>query len=440
MSRLPGPQPGEQSAPPGSQPAPPGRRPLTRLAVLAFAVLIAVAVAASVTAIVGRSPVPSARDRRWRQDIAYLARTLPRVHVDGLTGVSRPAWDAAAARLEAAVPHLTDGQVIVGLLRMVALLRDDETTIDLPTRSFYPFAARWIGSGLYLIAVQSARRQLLGARLVAVDGHPLKQVLARIRTEVDYGDRGILRAEEIGDLGRPELLAWLGVTRSPASAEFTLRTTAGSLRTVRLTALTHRIPVAGIAHPPIPLYERHAARPYWMRILRARRVVYLKYNQCLPSHGFQRLAVRALAQLRRHPRYRLIVDLRENGGGDSEPFLTLINGIRHDPAINRPGRIFGLIDWLTDSSATLDAQVLGQESHALLIGQQVEDPIDEYGNNGHSFELPNYGITVQYTTKVVNPTKTRFGIPDIRVAPTLHDLLTGIDPVLTAALAYGRKR
>ena len=148
----------------------------------------------------------------------------------------------------------------------------------------------------------------------------------------------------------------------------------------------------------------------------------------------------ALAQLRQHPRYRLIVDLRENGGGDSEPFLTLINGIRHDPAINRPGRIFGLIDWLTDSSATLDAQALGQETHALLMGQQVEDPIDEYGDNGHSFKLPNYGITVQYTTKVVNPTKTRLGIPDIRVAPTLHDLLAGIDPVLTAAFAYGRKR
>jgi hypothetical protein len=44
---------------------------------------------------------------------------------------------------------------------------------------------------------------------------------------------------------------------------------------------------------------------------------------------------------------------------------------------------------------------------------------------------------VVVTTAVINPGKIRFGIPDILVAPTLTDWLTGRDPVLTAALAYG---
>jgi hypothetical protein len=34
---------------------------------------------------------------------------------------------AAAGRLERQVPQLTNGQVIVGMARMVAMLRDDET-------------------------------------------------------------------------------------------------------------------------------------------------------------------------------------------------------------------------------------------------------------------------------------------------------------------------
>ena len=165
--------------------------------------------------------------------------------------------------------------------------------------------------------------------------------------------------------------------------------------------------------------------------------MYLKYNRCLDNDGFQRLAARALAVLRQHPGWRLIVDLRDNRGGDSEPFLALIKDIQADPAVDRVGRVFGLLNSLTDSSASVDAYALSHQTHALLIGQQVADPIDEFGNDGMML-LPHYGVVVQYTTKVVNPGKVRFGIPDMIVAPTLQDWLTGTDPVLAAALSYGK--
>src|SRR5262249_46246988 len=112
-------------------------------------------------------------------------------------------------------------------------------------------------------------------------------------------------------------------------------------------------------------------------------------------------------------------------------------GIKADPAINRRGRIFGLVNDFTASSATLDSYHLRQ-TNALLIGQQVADPIDEFGNNNYLLRLPHYSVLVQVTTAGINPAKTRFGIPDIVVAPTLRDWLTGQDPVLARALAYGR--
>jgi hypothetical protein len=105
----------------------------------------------------------------------------------------------------------------------------------------------------------------------------------------------------------------------------------------------------------------------------------LKYNQCLSGVGFQRLAARALAVLRAHPAYRLIVDLRDNLGGDSQPFQALISGIWADRAINRRGRIFGLINDFTASSAALDSYNLRLTTNALLIGQQVATPINESG-------------------------------------------------------------
>ena len=391
------------------------------------------------------------RNRNWQQDVAYLARELPRAHAGGLTGVSRPAWLAAARRLQRQVPRLTDGQVIVGMARMVAMLGDDETQLILPPSAVYPFAARWIGNGIYLLGVPAADRWLLGARLAAVDGHPVRQVVARLRPLIDHQDRGIAQGWIVnwgqvtprwpGYLTDADLLHWLGVTRSATAAEFTVVTTHGSRRMIRLTAAggPGGASLPQLRYVPYPLYLRRAAEPYWLRILARQRAVYLRYNHCLPGPGFGRLAARALKVLRAHPAYRLVVDLRENGGGDSEPFGPLVSGIWDDPAINVRGRIFGLINDFTASAATLDSYLLRLATNALLIGQQAADPVQEFGN-GRLLRLPHSALRIQVTRTIVNPAQTRHGIPDIVVAPTLADWLAGRDPVLATALAYGRNR
>lgn len=419
-------------------------KPLRRQLAIGAAALAAVV--ATAVALAGTGTPLSARDRNWQQDVAYLARELPLVHVAGLTGTSRPAWDAAAARLESAVPQLSNGQVIVGMARMVAMLHDDETQLTMPPSAVYPFAAQWVGGELHLVAVPGADRELLGARLVAVDGRPVAAVLGRLRQEIDYQDRGLASAVEVdwdmvspqfpGYLNNADLLDWLGVTRSAATAGFTVQLVTGRQLTIWLTALTASAHFPKIDSIPLPLYLQHRNQPYWMQILTAEHAVYLKYNNCLNNDGFQRLATRALQALREHPGFRLIVDLRDNPGGDSAPFESLIYGILANPAVNRRGRVIGLINGFTDSSASVDAYNLQSQTNALLIGQQVADPIDEYGDSSGVLRLPHYGIDVSYTTAIVNPSLIRFGIPDVVIAPTLHDVLTGYDPVLAAALRY----
>ena len=141
----------------GARPARGGLRSRWRWAGLLIVILAAGALTAVLLA---AAPGPSPRDRRWQDDIAYLARTLPQVRAAGLGPVSRTAWDAAATRLEARVPRLTDGQIIVGMARMVAMLHDDETELVLPAEPIYRLEAQWFGGGLYLLAVPRAESGL----------------------------------------------------------------------------------------------------------------------------------------------------------------------------------------------------------------------------------------------------------------------------------------
>lgn len=425
----------------------PGRPPWQQPGVIIVAVALATAaVVAIVAATSYKSPVPL-RDQRWRRDIEVLARQLPQVHAAGLTQVTPAAWQQAAARLEARVPWLSNGQVLTGLAAMVALLHDDETQLLLPPSSLYPFAVQWVGTSLYVTLVPPADRGLLGARLIAVDGHRAAQVQARLRAVIDYQDRGTARAwiagfaQSVGDLNDADLMRWLGLARSSSGVTITVQLVGGGLRRVWMPAADLADgPIPAVATIPAAFYQQHPTEPFWMRVLRRQHAVYLKYNQCLAGDGFQQLTARAVAVLRAHPGWRLIVDLRGNPGGTTTPFQQLLTYVQHDHALNRRGHVFGLIDGLTASSATLDAGNLGHETSALLIGQEVADPIDEFGNDNGLLRLPYNDVQIQYTTAIVNSPRIPQGIPDITVAPTVHDLLTGTDPVLAAALSYRRGR
>jgi len=454
------------------------RRPTLWLSAAALGVAGVVTAAAMIAG--GHSAGTSQRDNRWRRDIAYLARRLPQVHVNALTGVSGQKWFAAAAQLEARVPRLSDGQLIVGIMSLVALLRDDETVVAdaVHHRPFYllgprfPLGLQWIGHRLYVIAAPPSHRALLGSQLIAVSSVPVSRVVRSLRSEIDHNNSGVLAFWETQSLISADLLSWLGVTHSLHTASYTFRTSTGKRVTVRLTA-SRALAIPGLisrlratfagrvvhvrnvsvdrliltadgssdlAHVQLPMYQANLAVPYWMKVLAARHAVYLKYNNCLDTDGFQRLAARALTLLRRHPDFRLIIDLRDNPGGDTLPFQALITGIRAHPAINRPGRIIGLVNQLTGSSATYDAYELTSQTKAILIGQTAGDPVDDYGNSNPFLLLPGSGIGVKYSTQTFDSRKIRMGVPDIYVAPTIGQILGGQDPVLQAALRYSRRR
>jgi hypothetical protein len=407
-----------------------------------IAVVIAVAGGCTSPARSAPSRPLSARDVRWQRDIAYLASRLPLVRVDGLGKVPMHVWDSAASTLEAQVPRLTDGQILVGMARMVAMIHDDETRVDLPSEPLYPLYAQWLGGGLYLLGVPPADRALLGGELLAVDGHPLSTVVARIGSTIDYEDPVFLRDREAGAMADAGLLNWLGITSSPTRAAFTVRTITGRTEIAEIrSTLTGMAnwPAIWLQYPqyidlvPSPLYRQDAASPYWLKVLPARHAVYLKYNQCLSDDGFQRLVSQAITLLMAHRDYRLIVDLRDNGGGNTAPFMSSLISAIENHQVN-PTRVIGLVNQYTASSATDDANFLKQAG-AALIGQTTAMSLDTFGDDA-TFGLPGSDIGIGYTTAIINGSMIPEGVPTVAVQPTLAQLMAGVDPVLAAALSY----
>jgi len=58
-----------------------------------------------------------------------------------------------------------------------------------------------------------------------------------------------------------------------------------------------------------------------------------------------------------------------------------------------------------------------------------------WGNDA-TLVLPGSGISIGYTTAVINGSMTPSATPTVTVQPSLAQLMDGTDPVLAAALSY----
>ena len=89
----------------------------------------------------------------WRADLRYLARELPSHHAKAFHTVSRETFTGEVARLDAAIPRINGDEVLVGFMRIMSLIGDGHTHLDLPPSFLrYPIELQWFGDELRVVA------------------------------------------------------------------------------------------------------------------------------------------------------------------------------------------------------------------------------------------------------------------------------------------------
>ena len=372
----------------------------------------------------------------WREDLRYLARELPSRHANAFHSISREAFDAEVARLDTTIPSLNGDEVLVGLMRVVALIGDGHTHFDLPPSSLrYPVEMQWFGDELRVIAAQAPYHSAVGARVITIGSTPVRDVMERAIQLVPRGENdGRTRLTATMNLTVPEVLHGLSLISDRANAPFTFELATGERATITLSPArfggfsTWRMASGG--QPP--LYLRRLAEAWWTEFLPAAQTVYFSFTGYPPDAEF-RDRTAALAHLldESHAR-RLVIDLRRNQGGDMEQFRRLLLPIiKARAAINRKGGLFVITGPGTFSAATVNALDLRNEANAILAGAPTGMRPTHYGEHGE-FRLPNSGFRISYATQYY-----RFGaetdsavMPDQNIEPTWTEFIQGRDPVM----------
>ena len=372
----------------------------------------------------------------WREDLRYLARELPARHVNAFHTVSRETFEAEVARLDAAIPRLSGDQVLVGFMRIVALIGDGHTHLDLPPNSLrYPIEMQWFGDELRIIAAQSPYHSTVGARVLTIGSTPIRDLMEQAMQLVPRGENdGRTRLTATMQLTAPEVLHGLGVIADRANALFGLELAKGESTSITFSPArfggfsSWRI----VTGEKPPLYLQRLAEPWWTEFLPAAQVVYFSFTGYPPDAEFRERAAALARLLDESHAQRLVIDMRRNQGGDLTQFRRLLLPIiRARTSINRKGGLFVITGPGTFSAATINALDLRNEANAILVGGPTGMRPNHYGEHGE-LRLPNSGFRISYSTQYY-----RFGadsdsavVPDQRVEPTWTEFQAGRDPAM----------
>lgn len=372
----------------------------------------------------------------WPGDLDVLLAELPSRHVDAFHTTDQAAWEAEVASARSGADGWSDEQGFFALSRLVALVGDGHTAVLWPKPlERYPFAVSRFSDGLFVTATSFDNRDLLGGRLLAVDGVPVSDILAS-GTAFVSGDTDDARQLRVADvINAPGLLIAADLERPDPG---TITVESGPRTVVRpVEASVTALNTVGQDPDRVPLLiEDRPGSPYWSVDITEADAIYVNYRQAVeaPDLSMEDFASFITDSADRIGATRLVIDLRQNGGGNSTVLDPMIEALRNHPLGDD---VVVLIGQRTFSSAVLNAIALRDELGAVLVGQPAASAASHFGEV-ETFTLPASGAVIAYSVTYFDRGETGALMPDVEVAFTGEDYETSTDPQLDAALNLER--
>lgn len=317
--------------------------------------------------------------------------------------------------LAAASPPPSLARVRVELARIAALADNGHTLVDMMglvrQSGRVPLRLGVFGTDFVVLRTRASDVDLLGARLVAIDGHSVAALRAAAHELVggvpSWRDRSVPFAFE-----SPELLHAMGRAQRPDAADYGFVDGSGRTLQRRFTgdppsATRPQAAVGRLLLPevtpdeagwrgPLPLQRapwalREATRPFRSRYDADRGLLVVQLRRATDSGGekLREVLDTMQAQARQHGARHLALDLRDNGGGE------LTRGRDGVEALVRqmPGQVFVLTSPGTFSAAISLAGYARQAAPGRVrtVGEAPGDRLVFFAE-GRSFVLPHVGV------------------------------------------------
>jgi hypothetical protein len=394
-----------------------------------IAALLTLAITLPLFAAVAKpQPMPPMTPEKWQADIDFFARELPKRHKNAFHTVTRERFASEVAALREKAKRANDDEMIVGLMRITAMVGDGHTGVRLPADVHqYPFNVVSIEGKYRVVRVAESAGELVGGQLVRLDDTPVDEAVARIRTILHQAESEVLRTGFTPQwFSSAEVMHGLGITKSAASARITVKLDDGTERSANVSAIDLQAnPQWRTATTSPPLYRQRPNESFWFTWLPESATVYVNFRK-YDDLGAKSRELWSFVDS--HPVKKIAIDLRQNGGGDFNVGRKyLVDELARRPKL----RAYVITSVRTFSAALKNAIDFREVAHATLVGETIGERPNSYSENDE-LVLPNSRMQVSYSTRYYQflPGNDGLVTPDKEILPTWADWLAGRDPVL----------
>lgn len=393
----------------------------------------------------------------WPADIRFLKKELPKSHIDLFHKVSKKEFERMFLEIEQHCNSMSDLEVAMAIQKILVKIGDAHTGLNFSKlfvdQGILPLHLYWFSDGIYVLHTLPEFKEMLGCRIVNINGHPVQELVDSLSTLMVFDNPSQIKANI------PKYIPGLGLLRafgfctgdtinvevqSPAGISATYKMYAAKLdRKNRVMCLPDSI--NQIVKSENKLFDQF----YYSKDS----ILYILYNKCWSKElevqykgaaadkevmlSFTEFQYDVMHAVSYYPFKKLVFDMRFNTGGSSEQGTEFIQKLAASPKVNQKGHLFVVIGRHTFSSAILNTMDFKENTSAIFVGEDTGGRPNHYGET-KVLKLPSSGLSVTYSTKYFVRTKEDLPTihPDQVVEITFSDFKSGVDPVYEWIAGY----
>jgi hypothetical protein len=283
---------------------------------------------------------------------------------------------------------------------------------------------------------------VIGTRIVEIGGVSVTEAYARDLSYIPQGEsEGFVRSAHADLSTYPVHLHALGLAPDTTHAQYTFLSDKGERFKLILQTIKSGEQVSWIdAERRMPLYKQREKEPLWFTYLAPEQTLYLNFKAYPRRKDFIKFSRGLFDFIDHHAIRRVVVDMRQNGGGDfTRGRDYIISEFKKRPRITQRGMLYVIVGRWTYSAGMANAADFRNDLHAILVGEPTGARPNGYQEN-REFSLPNSHLGVSYSTQLYKfqERDTPGIIPDKRIDPDWRSYQQGRDPALAWILKQAK--
>jgi tetratricopeptide (TPR) repeat protein len=404
---------------------------------------------------------------QWREDLRYFATNMQKTHRNLFHSMSREQFESAVKRLDERIPTMADHEIIVELMRIVAMIGDGHTGVRVTQefKSAYPLRLYFFKDGLFVQAAAPEYGAVVGGRVVKIGSSNIDQAV-RAASELAWRDNEMGIKQIVPRLlVIPEVLHALRIADDLQKTQLVVEKD-GQNRTIEIKST---IPFLTLFEAPpanwidarnlkaeTPLWLRDPHNNFWFEHLTGQQascasgcekgIAYVQFNavQDRPSAGdkpgetVEAFFNKVFEYVEANKIDKFVLDMRLNGGGNNYLNLPITLGMIKS-RVNKRGNLFVIIGRETFSAAQNTVNELEKYTNAIFVGEPTAANPNHFGD-ARNVVLPNSKLSIRASTlwwQDMDPRDTRkWTAPQIAAELTSSDYKANIDPAMNAILKF----